>query len=152
MKIWSTDAYEVCRFEETIKWHKISSNYLASLYKPSFFMRSFYVVGFVEEFPRLGKVLKWKIYYYLFSCTSFDVGCFLKMRVRPWIHLISKFVAVRDMPQIHLVLGNLECKNLFMKSCWIFLRKPIDTSKLFCIYVRNIWEDTIHWKYIQILI
>eukprot|EP00493_Phyllostaurus_siculus_P020590 UN20915 len=36
------------------------------------------VVDLVEEFARLGKALKWKIYYpVLFLCASVDVGRFL---------------------------------------------------------------------------
>ena len=58
----------------------------------------------------------------------------------------------RDKPQIHLILANFECKKSLIKNCWIFLKKSIDTSKLFFIYVQNIWEDIIHGKYVQILI
>ena len=36
------------------------------------------VVDLVEEFERLGKALKWKIYYFIvFFCASVDVGRFL---------------------------------------------------------------------------
>ena len=36
------------------------------------------VVGLVEEFARLGKALKWKIYYFIwFFCASVDVARFL---------------------------------------------------------------------------
>ena len=36
------------------------------------------VVGLVQEFTRLGKALKWKIYYFIvFFCASVDVGRFL---------------------------------------------------------------------------
>ena len=57
----------------------------------------------------------------------------------------------RDIPQIHLILGNFECKKSLIKNCWIFLKKLIDYSNLFITYLRNIWKD-IHWKYAQILI
>ena len=54
------------------------------------------VVDFVEEFARMGKALKWKIYYCIgFFCTSVDVGCFL---------LLNKTLQAWDPPTFQRVL------------------------------------------------
>ena len=46
------------------------------------------VVDLVEEFARLGKALKWKIYYFIgFSAQASTLGVFFKqIRFRPGIH------------------------------------------------------------------
>ena len=47
------------------------------------------VVKLVEEFARLGKALKWKIYYFIgFSAQASTLGVFFKqiIRFRPGIH------------------------------------------------------------------
>ena len=55
----------------------------------------------------------------------------------------------RDIQQIHLILGNFEWKKSLMKNYSISLKKSINTSKPFFIYVQNIWEDIIHGNYMS---
>ena len=54
--------------------------------------------------------------------------------------------------KVSLQIPPLECKKSLIKNCWIFLKKYIDTSKLFFMHFQNIWEEIIHVKYVQILI
>ena len=51
-----------------------------------------------------------------------------------------------------LLLKKFECKKLWIKNCWDFLRNSIQSPKLFFTYLRNTLEDTIHGKYVNILI
>ena len=99
----------------------------------------------VEEDIVLGFLAQYEVYRHLKKHKVLS-----KNSLRP--EHTPQILTARDIPQIHLILENFECKKSLIKNCWIFLKKSIDTSKLFFIYVQNIWEDIIHWKYVQILI
>ena len=74
-----------------------------------------------------------------------------------WLHLPVYPSEIFYIPKdIVILFGPRHTTNSStLRKFWmqrIFMKKFIGTSKLLFTYFRNIWEDIIHWKYVQILI
>ena len=138
---------------------------------------SFFFVYLISQnkLPRVNillfyeKFLRWSrekiLYFFLFLGRKFQKICIHKRWVDnpiPLLDRVGLFVRASFISRDKILdprhttnpshLRKFWVQKVIHINFWIFLKKSINTSKLFFSYVQYIWGDIIHGKYVQILI